>query len=46
MIENNNTWELVEKPAHKDAPTEGVKWVSKSNETLMILSKKTKLDWW
>lgn len=29
MIENNNTWELVEKPAHKDAI--GVKWVSKFN---------------
>lgn len=44
MIENNNTWELVEKPAHKDAI--GVKWVSKENSTLMVLSKNTKLDWW
>jgi hypothetical protein len=25
MIENHNTWQLVEKPAHKDAI--GVKWL-------------------
>lgn len=29
MIDNNNTWEFVEKPAHKDALCIGVKWVSK-----------------
>lgn len=45
QLEDHNTWEFVEKPAHEDALCIGVKWVSKENETLMVLSKKTKRDW-